>query len=119
MKHLNPPTDDVTEILESCASEMTRRTNLAARLRSASATIVSEAINYEQNGEQASIYTIPASTLINGVDAKADMEATYEVFRRDDTANRVVYDRIRNSPPHKICPMCNPRCGNGMLALIW
>lgn len=109
MKRLPLPKFDVSHAAEICASGITIAER-AEILREAIPTFAHIEANYLQLGKASKLYTLAQS---NSVTPRLDgkmMGIIYKShFSKAGSPSRSLYDKIKMSAPHDICPLCGQR----------
>jgi len=112
MKNLSKPQINGTEVLSHCIDSkkfrLNKNKNLIPRLESIVGVVqIAEEI-YDNLGEEASLYRIETSNSVDTV-TKDEMVSLYEDTMLKNDAARAIYDQIKMSPKHGICPFCSQR----------
>ena len=106
MRKLPLPAYTAEYTFSTCIGRI-KSADLKDRLLSIKATIIVEAIGYEQAASQNTLYRIGTSDTVNGVVTADEMSNLYD-FRmaKKHGPGRQIYDRLISVPAYGRCPLC-------------
>jgi hypothetical protein len=109
MRKLTPPTYDARSTFELCADNVGNKA-LSTKLHTVAAEIESAEKLYKEQGEKASLFSIPEADMVGGVVTLAEMKALYKnTLSHQESDARYIYDAIKAAPKSGICPLCGQR----------
>jgi len=101
---LPPYTADYT--FSTCIHRI-KSADLKGRLSGIKATIVAEALGYEEAASENALYTIEASQTVDGVVTADEMSAVYDLRMANKRGpGRHIYDKLISAPAYGRCPLC-------------
>jgi 5-methylcytosine-specific restriction endonuclease McrA len=107
MKSLPKPIDYVGDVFTTCISRV--REPLKTSLAGVLPAVIATASEYDRLAQSTDLHMLSQVLVTNGV-SKADQVKIYDDrMAKKDKAGRIIYDRIKNSAPHKMCPLCAHR----------
>ena len=107
MKTLLKPTLKTKDIYDLCISQI-RDSDLLNRLQKCSSLIVEAEAEFDSKAKINQTHTISKEKMINGNVTAAELKNVYTArMVPKDSAGREMYDKLKNSVPLGICPLCN------------
>src|ERR1700753_2239644 len=109
MRSLATPIYDARSTFELCAKSV-RGKALSTKLLLVTDQIEAAETLYKDQGDKASLFTIPEADTVGGVVSLDEMKSLYKnaLVRKEGDA-RHIYDAIMVSPKNGICPLCGQR----------
>ena len=109
MRSINKPDYDPKDVYLTCISRV-KNPVLKARLESVADNVKTAAEVYDQNAIDGRLYTTLEHTNVAGIITKSEMEKVYTGrMAKVKVPGRPIYDRIKASAHHGICPFCGQR----------
>lgn len=97
------------DVYETCISRVRNRA-LKENFRQISNAIEVADREYQERSEEKNWFLIESSDGVDGVVSKAEMEKVYtQRLVGKKAPGRTLYDRVKNSAPNGICPLCGQR----------
>lgn len=108
MRKISKPTENPQTVFETCISRV-RNPDLKNRLVSISSYLGSLGMGYDSLAVQGLLYSLLPHTDVAGI-SKEEMVKTYNGrMAQEGSPGREIYNRIKSSAKHGICPLCGLR----------
>ncbi len=109
MRSIQKPTFKALFTFTLCVNNR-REPGLRLRMLAIAAQIDSAELIYEQRGENATLFEIPQESTVSNIVSSTEMESLYTgTFSRLGSLSRYIYDKIKVSAKHGVCPLCAHR----------
>lgn len=109
MRKIDKPEDDPKDVYLTCISRV-RNKALKDNFESVADDIEVAAEEYDRNAMNRNLYITEEHTDVAGVISRANMEKVYtDRMAKEKVPGRPVYDRLKSSAHHDICPFCGQR----------
>lgn len=108
MRKISKPTDQAIDVYEICISRVRSRT-LKMQLEDIVPLIKTASTEYDEKGNSLSFFEIEVHDDVGGV-SQEELEKVYtQRMVPEASPGRLIYETIKLSAPHGICPYCGQR----------
>lgn len=108
MKKLDIPKYKTSDIIELCAKKLTKKKDLAKRLRAAKLEFEEKEDEYIELGKAAKLFNLAEAENFEKI-TSLEMKHLYDRSFVPHESTRPIYNAILQSAPRNICPLCNQR----------